>query len=107
VLPEDGAPHGEDDKIRMAWVSNYTLSPNEFFEILIRYTHDGNEITLPVRVQATFWFVDEGLYLQADQETGRAYVWGVRVVRQTKDAEGNDAYLPLSPLSEEWVFYWR
>jgi hypothetical protein len=51
--------------------------------------------------------VDDGLYLQADQETGRAYNWSVRVVRKEVDEDGSTSYVPLGPPSEEWTFYWR
>jgi hypothetical protein len=99
----------------MSWISNHTLRPDEFYEILIRYTQQGGAVILPVRVQRTYWWVDPALYLQADQETGRAYYWSVRVVRKAADTASdsasdtgeNDSYLPLSPPSEEWVFYWR
>lgn len=53
------------------------------------------------------WWVDVGLYLQADQETDRAYHWSVRVVRREVDADDSVRYVPLGPASEEWTFHWR
>jgi hypothetical protein len=75
--------------------------------VSVRYTHSGAEVNLPVCVQATQWWVDKALYLQADQETDRVYFWDVRTVRKETDAEGNETYVPLGPPSEEWSFYWR
>lgn len=73
----------------------------------VRYTNNGAEVGLPVCVQDTFWWVDKALYLQADQETDRVYYWSVRVVRKEMDADGNETFVPLSPSTEEWSFYWR
>lgn len=73
----------------------------------IRYTHGGVGVSLPVCVQATHWWVDKALYLQADQETDRVYYWDVRAARMETDADGNETYVPLGPPSEEWSFYWR
>ena len=105
--PEDGAPFGEGADFRLSWRSTHTLKPDECYLVTIRYTHDGAEVGLPVCVQQTFWWVDDALYLQADQETGRVYYWSVRVVRKETDADGKEAFTPLGPPSEERSFYWR
>jgi hypothetical protein len=105
--PEDGTSFGESDTFRLAWQSGHTLKPDECFLITIRYTNTGSEIKLPVCVQATQWWVDESLYLQADQETDRVYYWSVAAARMETDEEGNETYVPLSASSEEWSFYWR
>jgi hypothetical protein len=73
----------------------------------LRYTHGGSLANLQVCVQETYWWVDESLYGEADQETDRVYYWSVRVARKDVDAEGKEIYLPLGPASEEWGFYWR
>ncbi len=106
--PEDGAPFdGEDADFRLAWRSSYTLRPDECYLITVRYTHEGAEVNLPVCVQETYWWVDKGLYLQADQETDRLYYWSVRIARRGTDDDGDEVFVPLSPPSEEWTFYWR
>jgi RNA polymerase subunit RPABC4/transcription elongation factor Spt4 len=105
--PDDGSPFGEGDVFRLAWRSSHTLKPDECFLVTVRYTHQGAEVGLPVCVQQTFWWVEESLYLQADQETGRVYYWSVRLARQATDEEGNETFVPLGPASEEWSFYWR
>jgi len=108
VEPRDRSPfNGEKANIKLAWTSSYTLKPDEYYELLVRYTHEGAQEVLPVHVQGTFWWVDGSLYLQADQETEFVYYWSVRLVRQEADAEGNETYTPISPPSEEWSFYWK
>lgn len=91
----------------MAWQSFHTLTPDECYLLTVSYVRGGARVDLPVCVQETQWWVDDGLYLQADQETGRAYHWSVRVVRRELDDEGNVRYVLLGPPSEEWTFYWR
>lgn len=106
--PRDGEPFdGVRATIKLAWQSNHTLEPDEFYEVTMRYVHLGGDVVEPRYVQETFWFVDKGFYLQADQETDRVYYWSVRVVRKETDADGNEKVTPLSSASEEWSFYWR
>jgi hypothetical protein len=108
VGPEDGATFGGADAvIRLAWQSNHTLKSGECFLLIVRYVGSGSEVELPVCLQETQWWVDDGLYLQADQETDRAYHWRVLVAREEIDEEGNVSYVPLGPASREWTFYWR
>ena len=107
IEPEDGAPFGDRDTFKLAWRSSHTLKPDECFLVTVRYTNAGSEVNLPVCVQATYWWVDEALYLQADQETDRVYNWSVRIARIETDEEGNETYVPLGASSEEWSFYWR
>jgi hypothetical protein len=105
--PEDKAPFGATDVFRLAWQSNHTLKPNECYLVTLRYTHEGSETSLPVCVQQTYWWVDRGLYNEADQETGRVYFWKVAVARKETDANGTETFVPLSSPSEERSFYWR
>jgi hypothetical protein len=108
VKPEDEAPFdGAGANIELAWRGSHTLRPDDYYELTLRYTHNGGQVALPVYLQEEFWFVDEGLHLRADQETERVYYWSVRLVRALTDAEGNEAYEPISPYSEERSFYWR
>jgi hypothetical protein len=51
--------------------------------------------------------MDKALYLQADQETDRAYYWTVQVVRKGIDGDGEESFVPLSMPSAERSFYWR
>lgn len=105
--PEDETPFGSGSIFRLAWRSNHTLKADECFLVRIRYTRQGSQVIMPVCVQQTYWWVDEGLYLQADQETDRVYYWTVQIVRKATDEDGNEVYTPLGPASEEWSFYWR
>ncbi len=90
----------------MAWESDHTLVADEFYEATIRYTQMGAEVLLPVRVRTPSWFVDRSLLGAADQQTGRAYHWSVRIVRKVTGADGEVSYLPISLRSVEWTFYW-
>ena len=106
--PEDGASYGGPNAIiRLAWQSDHALKSDECFLLTVSYIQNGAEVGLPMCLQETQWWVDEGLYLQADQETDRAYHWEVRVVRQETDEDGNVSYVSLGPSSQKWTFYWR
>lgn len=107
IEPENGSPHGQDDTFRLGWQSSYTLKPGECYLVAVRYTHQGNTEVTQVCVQEAYWYVDKGLYGKADQETGRAYYWNVRLARKAVDAEGKETFTPFSAPSEEWVFYWQ
>jgi hypothetical protein len=108
LRPEDGALFGgENAKIELAWTSGHTLKTDECFLIAVRWTELGAPASTQVCVQATSWFVDEALYLRADQETDRLYDWSVRSARKETNESGQEQYAPLSPPSEERSFYWR
>jgi hypothetical protein len=105
--PEDGSSYGQNAIIRLAWQSSHTLRSDECFLLIVSYLQGGSEVELPMCLQESHWWVDDGLYLQADQETGRAYHWRVLVARKETDGDGNLSYVPLGPASQEWTFYWR
>lgn len=105
--PEDRAPFQESDILRLAWQSNHTLKADECFLLTVRYVQDGSEVRLAMCLKEPEWWVDDGLYLQADQETDRAYHWSVLVARKEIDEDGSESYVPLSPASQERTFYWR
>jgi hypothetical protein len=108
LRPEDEAVFsGAGASIELAWTSDHILTPNEYFEVILRYTQQGARVELPVYVQSASWFVDEALYLAADQETNRIYYWRVRLVRKVTDEDGNVDYVPLSGASVERSFHWR
>ena len=98
---------GEDAIIRLAWQGSHTLAPDECFLLTVGYVQNGAQVELPMCLRDTQWWVDAGLYLQADQETDRAYHWWVRVVREEIDENGEATYVPLGPPSPERTFYWR
>jgi hypothetical protein len=107
-MPRDGEPFsGEKAIIKLSWTSNHTLKVDECYLVTMRWTEAGAPASNPVCIQETFWFVDDALYLRADQETDRVYFWTVTIVRQGTDDEGMQTYLPLSSSSEEWSFYWK
>jgi RNA polymerase subunit RPABC4/transcription elongation factor Spt4 len=105
--PEDGSTYGSNAIIRLAWQSGHTLKTDECFLLTVSYVRNGSQVDLPMCVQEAQWWVDEALYLQADQETGRAYHWQVAVARREVDEDGNVSYVPLGPASPRWTFYWR
>jgi hypothetical protein len=107
LAPEDESSYGAGAIIRVAWQSFHSLATDECYLLTVSYVRGGASVDLPVCVQETQWWVDDALYLQADQETERAYHWSVRVVRREVDEDGSVSYLPLGPPSEEWTFYWR
>jgi hypothetical protein len=108
LRPEDEAVFGgAEASIELAWTTSHILAPDEYFEVTLRYTQQGARVELPVYVQSASWFVDEALYLAADQETDRVYYWWVRLVRKTTGEDGNMEYVPLSGTSVERSFYWR
>ena len=108
LSPEDGASFsGTNAIIRLAWQSNHTLGSDECFLLTVSYVQNGSNVGLPMCLQETQWWADDGLYLQPDQETDRAYHWRVRVVREEIDEDGNVSYVPLGPVSQERTFHWR
>ncbi|MFN2187068.1 MAG: double zinc ribbon domain-containing protein [Anaerolineae bacterium] len=107
LAPEDGSTYGANAIIRLAWRSAHTLKTDECYLLTVSYVQDGSEVGLTMCMQETQWWVDDGLYLQADQETDRAYQWQVAVARQTVAEDGTTRYAPLGPASQEWTFYWR
>jgi hypothetical protein len=93
--------------IKLSWTTNFTLGPDQFFEITLRYTHQGTEVVVLNYVQDQQWSVERSLYQQADQETNGAYRWRVRAVQRGSDPAGKTFYFPVSYPSDEWVFYWQ
>jgi len=107
VEPENGSTHSPDATFRLGWTADYTLKSDECFLITIRWTQQGDAAAMPVCVQETYWYVTkDGLYGLADQDTGRAYHWSVRLARKGVDAGGKETYTPFGPPSVERVFYW-
>lgn len=108
LAPEDESTQaGEDAIIELAWQSSHTLRSDECFLLTVSYVANGFVVEIPKCLQESQWWADAGLYLQADQETGRAYHWKVLVAQKEVDEAGNESYVPLSPESTEWTFYWH
>jgi RNA polymerase subunit RPABC4/transcription elongation factor Spt4 len=107
LTPEDGVTYRENAQIMISWRSDYATAGDDFFELILRFTHNGQEVRLPSYLQVPYWYVSKDLYLEADQETGRLYEWSVRVVRKTTDSGGKVVYIPLSASSVEKAFYWK
>jgi hypothetical protein len=108
VEPEEGASFvGHKAIIKLAWSSSHVLAPDECYLVLLHWTEEGAPSGTQVCVQRTFWYMDQTLYLRADQVTERVYEWSVRLVRKEVDAEGNETLIPLGPASEEMFFHWR
>ena len=106
--PEDGVSFsGANAFIRLAWQSNHTLGADQCFLLSVSYVSGGFPVELTMCLRDTQWWADEGLYLQADQETDRAYHWWVRVAREESNDDGSVRYVPLGPASAERTFYWR
>ena len=98
---------GANAVIRLAWQSTLPLASDQCFLLTVGYVRGGSPVELAMCLRGTQWWADSGLYLQADQETGREYRWWVRVVREEIDEDGNTSYVPLGPPSPERTFYWR
>jgi hypothetical protein len=98
---------GENARIELAWSGNHTLQPNECYQVILRWTEDGETRGTSVCMQSTSWFVDKMLWLRADQATGRVYNWSVRLARKDKDTTGAEVYVPLGPPSAERAFSWN
>ncbi len=98
---------GEKAIIKLAWSSNYFLQPDQCYLVTLRWTERGAPASNLTCVQDKNWFVDDALYLRADQETERVYYWSVRIVRRGTDADGARTYTPVSAASEERFFYWK
>lgn len=108
LLPENGTTfNGSSEKIRLTWSSPYNPTSPDWFEVTVRYTHLSQEVKALVYVQTAYWFVDPPMFGLADQLSGRMYQWSVRLVRQTTNSSGNQIYVPTSPSSAEWAFYWK
>jgi len=106
--PDDDVSFGGASSIiRLAWQSSHRLKSDECYLLTVSYVQNGSEVGLPMCLQETQWWVDDGLYLQADQETDRAYRWRVLVVQEEFDEDGNVSYVPLGPVSQERTFHWR
>lgn len=105
--PEDGSSFGGAGAIiHLAWQSAHALRPGECFLVTLSYLQEGAEVELGLCVREPQLWVRDNLYLQADQETGRAYHWSVAVALEETDGDGNLSYITLGPASEERTFYW-
>ena len=105
--PADGTTYEKKMTIRLSWTASFSLGPEQFFEITLRYTHQGTEVTRAYYVQDRQWDVDSALDPLADLESNWAYHWRVRAVQQGLDPAGKTFYAPVSYPSDEWVFYWQ
>lgn len=108
VEPEDRAPFREEKAIiKLVWTSSHVLKPDECYLVVLHWIEEDAPASTQVCIQETFWYVDQALYLRADQTTDRVYYWSVRLVQKETDEEGNESFVPFSPSSEEWTFHWR
>jgi hypothetical protein len=108
VRPEDQSVfRGQTASIELVWRSSHTLKPDECYVIVLRWTEGGAPASERRCIQATSWFVDSQLYLRADQETERLYQWSVSLARKQTDPEDGEQFVPFSPSSEEWLFFWK
>jgi hypothetical protein len=105
--PEDGTTYQNKLQIKLMWSASFTLGLDQFFEVTLRYTHQGTETLRTYTVQEMEWTVDTALYQQADADTNRAYHWRVRAVQRSWDSAGTAFYVPVSYPSDEWVLYWK
>jgi hypothetical protein len=105
--PEDGTTYQNKLQIKLSWSASFTLGPDQFFEIVLRFTQQGTEVVRAYIVEDREWTVDTTLYLLADADTNRAYRWRVRAVQRSWDPAGKAVYIPASYSSGEWVFYWQ
>jgi RNA polymerase subunit RPABC4/transcription elongation factor Spt4 len=108
IGPEDGVSFsGTNAVVRLAWQSPYSLARDECFLVDLRWTEGGAPAHNEACVEQAYWYVDDLLYLRADQETDRIYYWTVRLALRQTDSEGSTTFVPFSPPSEERSFHWR
>lgn len=107
--PRDGSRFsgpGLVPPIRLMWSSVGGLAPDEYYQVIIDYTHEGGMWREVGWIKDTQWPVPDYLY---GLLTGpRECHWHVQVMHVTAaDADGNPTEgTPVSPPSETWMFTW-
>ncbi len=104
--PGDGASHQGTPGPLLSWVSQGTLSGDEYYRLIIDYPHHGQNWREVGWVQTTSWRPPD--YLLSLLSGPNDCRWSVQVMQVTeKDAIGNPtAGRPISPSSETWTFVW-
>lgn len=107
ITPDDEARiSGEGTLIELQWEGPFSLAPDEWYGLSVRYLSGGQPQFSGARLKETRWRVSQELAGKAD-EPHRAYEWDVVIVRVTKSKQGVETSREISPKSETRTFYWR
>ena len=98
---------GAETRIELKWLSVGVLGSDEWYGLILRYRHEGNDIEIGPWIRETSFVVPSYLAGQAD-EPDRRYDWGVVVVKEIGlRADGTREGREISPRSEMRNFVWR
>ncbi len=108
LSPETGQYFsGAETRIELKWSPVGSLAADEWYGLILRYRHEGNDIEIGPWIRETFFVVPSYLAGQAD-EPDRRYDWGVVVVKEIGSrADGTREGREISPRSEMRSFVWR
>ena len=107
IIPDDEARiSGEGTPIELQWEGPFSLAPDEWYGLSVRYLSGGQPQFSGARLKETKWRVPRDLAGKAD-EPDRAYEWDVIIVRVIKSKQGVETSREISPKSETRTFYWR
>jgi len=98
---------GAETRIELKWNPVGSLAADEWYGLILRYRHEGNDIEVGPWIRETSFVVPSYLAGQAD-EPDRRYEWGVVVVKEIGlRADGTREGREISPRSETHNFIWR
>ena len=107
IIPDDEARiSGEGTLIELQWKGPFSLAPDEWYGLSVRYLSGGQPQFSGARLKETKWRVPQDLAGKAD-EPDRAYEWDVVIVRVMRNKQGVETSREISPESETRTFYWR
>jgi len=107
--PDEQIFVGRNQLVVLAWQPAGVLEADEWYAVRLSWEENG---VFAQRggdnVREPAWRVPaDAVFLEADQDTGRAYRWVVYVERVTVGADGQRVGESLSPPSEARTFYWQ
>jgi len=98
---------GAETRIELRWEPVGNLRGDEWYGLIFRYVHEGQDIETGAWLKETSWVVPSYFAGQADEPL-RRYEWGVVVVKEIgKRADGSREGQEISPRSEMREFTWR
>ena len=97
---------GEGTLIELKWQGPWTLGPDEWYGLSLRYVSGGQRQFSGARLKETKWRVPSELAGKAD-EPDRAYEWDVVIVKVEQTDQGVETSREVSPKSDTRRFYWR
>ena len=98
---------GAETRIELHWEPVGILKEDEWYGLMLRYVHEGQDIETGAWLKEAFWVVPSYFAGQAD-EPKRRYEWGIVVVKEiNKRSDGSREGMEISPRSEVREFIWR